>query len=210
MNETLTRRSFLGKTSIYGAGLSLGLSTRLPLAEAAAIKSQEPESLSPVEWRTIEAMTARIIPSGDSPGAPDANCVNFIDKALANEEKNALGMIQNSVAALNLLSKTEAGLEFWQRTPEDLDQLLIRLEDNLVENWPASAAPSAQFFGVVRVLTIMGFLADPKYGGNRDHHGWKLAGYPGPRHHRGGYTDAQMMGEEPIIAMWESKNRTRG
>lgn len=34
-------------------------------------------------------------------------------------------------------------------------------------------------------LTIMGFLADPKYGGNRDFTGWKVAHYPGPSHHRG-------------------------
>ncbi len=53
--------------------------------------------------------------------------------------------------------------------------------------------------------TIIGFLADPKYGGNRDYVGWKLLGYPGPRHARGGYTPEQMLGKEKITAIWGEK-----
>ena len=54
----------------------------------------------------------------------------------------------------------------------------------------------------MRVHTIIAFLADPKYGGNRDYIGWKLMGYPGPRHRHGGYTREQMLGEEKIKAIW--------
>ncbi|MCZ6674612.1 MAG: hypothetical protein O7C75_16915 [Verrucomicrobia bacterium] len=40
-------------------------------------------------------------------------------------------------------------------------------------------------------------------GGNRDYAGWKVVGYPGPRHQAGGYTPGQMVGEEPIRPIWE-------
>ena len=34
--------------------------------------------------------------------------------------------------------------------------------------------------------------------GNRDYIGWKVVGYPGPRHKGGGYTPEQMLGELKI------------
>jgi gluconate 2-dehydrogenase gamma chain len=54
----------------------------------------------------------------------------------------------------------------------------------------------------VRAHTVIGFLADPKYGGNRDFAGWRVSGYPGPRHHRGGYTAEQMAGTAPVQTVW--------
>lgn len=114
-------------------------------------------------------------------------------------------MIQQSVAALNQYSLTKNKQIFCDCTSADQDEMLIGLEDNQLESWPTAAGQPAPFFGFVRALTIMGLLADPKYGGNRDFNGWKLAGYPGPRHHRGGYTDAQMMGEEIVTAVWETE-----
>ena len=47
----------------------------------------------------------------------------------------------------------------------------------------ASAASPAKFFEMVRAHTIMGFLAHPKYGGNRDYAGWRVTGYPDGGHH---------------------------
>ena len=48
----------------------------------------------------------------------------------------------------------------------------------------------------------MGFMADLNYGGNNEMIGWQVACYPGPRHHQGGYTSAQMLGEEAITTLW--------
>lgn len=39
------------------------------------------------------------------------------------------------------------------------------------------AIEQTDFFEMVRVHTIMGFLADPDYGGNRGEVGWKLIGF---------------------------------
>ena len=57
----------------------------------------------------------------------------------------------------------------------------------------------------MREHTVIGFLADPKYGGNRDYIGWKVIGYPGPRHMRGGYTPEQMVGKQKIKAIWDGE-----
>lgn len=203
MKSEFTRRELLGRTSIYGAGISLAMASGLPLAQGAAAASSKPASLDDAQWCTLEAMTGRLIPSGKTPGAVEANCVNFIDKALAHEEQSAASMVREGVTLLDSHCQANWHKPFCKLRPDQQDALLRGLEDGEISSWPADAEPSSQFFGYVRALTIMGFLADPKYGGNRAFGGWQVAGYPGPRHHRGGYTNAQMMGEEDIVPIWE-------
>lgn len=41
------------------------------------------QSLEPAAWATVEAATARLIPTDDLPGAREANVVGFIDRQLA-------------------------------------------------------------------------------------------------------------------------------
>jgi hypothetical protein len=66
----------------------------------------------------------------------------------------------------------------WERVGRESNPLRGVL--GALPEWHASV-PSAQFFEVVRVHTVIGFIADPVHGGNRDYTGWKLRGYPGPR-----------------------------
>ena len=40
-----------------------------------------------------------------------------------------------------------------------------------------TAIENTDFFRAVRTHTVMGFLADPQYGGNREHAGWKVIGF---------------------------------
>ena len=69
-----------------------------------------------------------------------------------------------------------------------------------------SAEPSPDFFETLRSHTLItGFLADPKYGGNRNFVGWKHVGYPGPSHALGGYSEEQMLGKAPVSGVWERK-----
>jgi gluconate 2-dehydrogenase gamma chain len=201
MSNSLTRRDFLSKTTLYGS--SLALSVRLPLAEAAAKLSPAPEVLNASQWRSVEAMTARIIPTDHRPGAVEANCVNFIDKALANEEKDSAESIKECLDTLNTASKSHYNKPFAELANSDQERILTALETNSWKQWPDTATDSSEFFETIRVLTILGFLSDPKYGGNKNYVGWQVAGYPGPRHHRNGYTAKQMVGEEPIVAIWD-------
>ena len=85
------------------------------------------------------------------------------------------------------------------------DEVLAALEAGRAAGWPDGEVTSSEFFETVRSHTVLSFLADPKYGGNRDHAGWKVIGYPGPRHRFGAYTTEQTRGEADIPTVWGGK-----
>jgi gluconate 2-dehydrogenase gamma chain len=198
----LTRRALLQHGTLVGGAALLAGWVPFPRAAKAAAESSEPAVLSPRQWLVLEAMTARIIPTDAQPGAREAGCVNFIDKALANEEAAALPLYQAALAATDAASTSIHGASFIDLTPEQQDAVLARLESGTAKGWPAEAPPSPVFFEAVRAHTVIGFLADPKYGGNRDFSGWKVTGYPGPRHRLGGYSAEQMSGKAPVRTVW--------
>ena len=198
MKPGVSRRRFVRDVGLYGAGAWLSLHVPRPAAAEAAAASTAPATLSPAEWKTLEAITGRLIPSDEQPGAIEANCVNFIDKALAHEDAEARPLYQLGLAGSDTVSAARFGKPFAELGPEHQDQVLASLERGDADGWPDTDVTAPLFFETVRVHTIVGFLADPKYGGNRDEVGWRLVGYPGPRHRVGGYTPAQVEGREPI------------
>jgi len=201
-NTKFTRRDFLRDSTLYGGSLWIALQLPRPNTARAAAASSEPAVLTPAEWKTIEAITGRIIPTDAEPGAIEARCVNFIDKALANEDAQARPLYALGVAGTDAAAERRFERPFVKLTPAEQDELLGLLEAGRAEGWPDGPVASAAFFATVRAHTIIGFLADPKYGGNHDFVGWKVVGYPGPRHHVGGYTPDQMMGRAKIKTVW--------
>ena len=198
----LSRREFFVQSGLYGSALWGLLNLPRPRALEAAQASTRPEVLNGVQWKTVEAVTARIIPTDRDPGALEAGCVNFIDKALAHEDAKMKPIYEKGLAGIDLVSQKKLAKPFVELTPEQQDDILAAVESGKVEGWPSSGAAAAEFFAVVRMHTIVGFLADPTYGGNRDYAGWKVVGYPGGGHHLGGYSPAQMSGKEKIKAAW--------
>jgi gluconate 2-dehydrogenase gamma chain len=199
----ITRREFLAHSALIGGSLWLSIGVPRPRASAAAAASTEPQVLTAEQWKTLEAITARIIPTDDVPGAREAGCVNFIDKALANEDAELRPVYEAGLPAIDAVANKKHDRPFVELTGEEQDALLAELQDGKADGWSAPV-PSQQFFEAVRVQTIIGFLSDPTHGGNRDYAGWKVVGYPGSAHHRGGYTPAQMIGKERIVPVWES------
>ena len=198
----LTRRDFLRDSTIYGGGLWISLSLPRPNAARAAAESSQRAVLTEAEWVTVEAITGRIIPTDHEPGAIEAHCVNFIDKALAHEDAQARPLYALGVAGTEQVAQRRFGRDFSKLVPAEKDLVLVALEQGDAPGWPEGPVSSAAFFATVRAHTILGFLADPKYGGNRDFAGWKVVGYPGPRHHLGGYTPDQMLGRARIKTVW--------
>ena len=198
----MDRREFVGKSAVLGTTFWLLWNVPRPNTLRAAAGSTEALVFSEDEWRAVEAITARIVPTDGDPGAIEANCVNFIDKALANEDADLLPTYREGLPSVDTVAVERFGARFAKIEPDEQDEVLIALESGDVSGWIAASATSEEFFEIVRSHTLIGFLADPKYGGNRDYVGWKLAGYPGPRHDVGGYTPAQMIGEERIRAIW--------
>ena len=201
-DKKLSRRSLLlGSTVAYGSSVFPGLNLQRPLA-LAAMSDPTPQVLNAAQWQTVDAICARVIPTDEEPGAREAQCVNFIDKALANEDAASADDVLTGLSLLDRLCESSHGLPFVRLDTARQDKVLHALQNDAVQPWSTDSPSAADFFELLRTLTIMGFMADPKYGGNADMMGWKVARYPGPRHHQGGYTPAQMVGEEVIVTLW--------
>ncbi len=199
----LSRREFLTSTAMATGAAWISLTLPRPLAAKAAAMSSKPLVLSEKEWKALETITAHIIPSDETPGAVEAGCVNFIDKALANEDAEAAPLYKGGLAALDAVCMKTFEKPYAETEPIHQVALLTMLEDGKLTGWPDEMLPQQQFFETVRVHTVIGFLADPSYGGNKNHAGWKTMGYPGPAHHRRGYTPEQLIGKAPIKSAWD-------
>jgi gluconate 2-dehydrogenase gamma chain len=197
----LTRRQLLAGAAVYGGSAVVAL--HWPRAARAAQESAAPLVFSAQEWQTVDAIAARIVPSDDgTPGAREAGCVNFIDKALAHEEAASRPAYTAGLVAVDGVAMEAHGESFAALSAARQDALLEALQDGTAVGWSEAAGPSPDFFETLRVHTLTGFLADPKYGGNRNWVGWKHVGYPGARHSQGGYTREQMAGTASIRGAW--------
>lgn len=204
MND-MNRRDFVRRTGLYGVGVLAGLHLPRPDAARAATESSAPAVLSAAEWKSLEALTARVIPTDHQPGAREAHCVNFIDKALANEDAAAVPLYKGGLAALDGVAIARSEKPFADLEAKQQDAILRDVDAGTAAEWTLEQLPSPLFFETARQHTIIAFLADPSYGGNRDYAGWKVSGYPGPRHRRGGFTPGQVEGTEPIVPIWDRK-----
>ncbi len=202
MSEPLSRREFVLRSAVYGSSLWVLLNTPRPRAVRAAQDATHREVFREAEWKTVEAITGRIIPTDHEPGAIEANCVTFIDKALAHEDAKMKPHYNKGLVGLDAGAKRRFEKPFVELSPEQQDDVLAALESGKAAGWPRTNVTAGEFFAAVRAHTIIGFLADPKYGGNRDYVGWKVAGYPGGGHHLGGYSPAQLLGKEKIKTAW--------
>src|SRR5579863_4876297 len=114
----------------------------------------------------VDAITAQIIPTDQDPGAREAHCVYFIDKALATFAKSkqsayikGLDDLQQKVQQLY-----PGTAKFSALGSEDQIKVLTAIE-------------KTPFFTTIRNHTVIGFLSRPVHGGNHDKVGWKLIGY---------------------------------
>ncbi len=196
--------SELSRRELLAGAAALWVSACLPRPRAleAASASSEPSALARGEWRAVEAIAARIVPSDHEPGATEAGCVNFIDKALATEDAAALPRYRAALRALDELCHARHGGPFEALSPVVQDALLRELEDGDVPGWSGGDAEPAAFFATVREHAILGFLCDPARGGNRSFAGWRVVQFPGPVHELGGATPEQMLGLVPYRTAW--------
>ncbi len=168
---------------------SLGRCFICPAARAhrAGIGPPHFETLDLVTAGEIEAIANQIIPSADGPGAREAGVIFFIDRALStfaadDREAYRIGMAQFQQKRRELFpnSTTIASLTNQQQIA------LIR------------AIEASEFFELLRTHTVLGFLGNPSYGGNRGGIGWKQIGFEDRMMYQPpfGYYDAQVNGEK--------------
>ena len=149
-----------------------------------AAKSANPsfESLTDEQARELDAITSRLIPTDEAPGAHEAGVVYFIDRALKTFESDSLPTYQKGFA---MVQQRTAELfpgvpRFSAATAEQQDKILTELfaeSERQEGNRRLNPDPSqSDFLGTLRMHTIFGFLVDPEGGGNRDFAGWKAIG----------------------------------
>lgn len=174
-SEEISRRDFVGGVSALGAVWLLAASCTqqdaAPKSDTGHIATESPAPpqelthFSATQAADIDAIASRIIPTDDSPGAHEAGVVFFIDRAMTGFAKDQAPLFDTGLVELNKTVKKTNGADatFAKLTPEQQDTLLKSME-------------KSDFFGAMRFATIAGFLALPKYGGNKDYIGWKFIG----------------------------------
>ncbi len=168
-----SRRDFLIR-SCTGMS-SVWLSARMPEilaaqehAHLAATSSSEAklEFFAPEQATEIEAVAAQILPTDSMPGAREAHVLYFIDRALMTFERDKQKVYLKGLKQLQ--GKTHKMFRPAKRFSELTSEQQIAL---------LKAIEKSEFFDAVRMHTIIGFLANPEYGGNHERIGWKLIGF---------------------------------
>ena len=185
--DNSSRRQFL-ISSLSGVSATW-LAAHWPAALAAQTQAQEAarqgsafQFFSPEQASEVAAIASQIIPSDDTPGATEAHVVYFIDRALSSFDREkrpayveGLKSVQARVTLL-FPGKTR----FSDLSSEQQIQLMTAIEQT-------------DFFELLRIHTVMGFLAKPDYGGNQEEVGWKLIGFEDKMSHHPpfGYYDRE-------------------
>lgn len=186
-----SRRGFLaGSGGLAGAALWRGGLPALLAVSGAACSARDEsaafEVLTAGEGREIEAITARLLPTTDTPGAPEAGVVWFFEKSFGSVMSEQLEFARRGLADFQagIPAEFPGAQRFSDLDEADQDAYLAAQEDT-------------PFFGLVHFMTLCGFFGMSSHGGNRDHVGWQLLGFP-TAHHTAwqppfGYYDAEYL-----------------
>jgi gluconate 2-dehydrogenase gamma chain len=188
-SKARSRRSFLvdsaaGLNAAWVAANLPGILAAQEHARQAAESGKLPrlEVFTEAQAAEIEAITAQIVPADETPGAREARCVYFIDRALSTFARGSQPAYMQGLR--DLQAKTQqlypSASKFSALTSEQQIKTLTEIE-------------KTPFFNMVRTHTVIGFFARPEHGGNYDKIGWKLIGYEDSLNHKPpfGYYDAQ-------------------
>jgi gluconate 2-dehydrogenase gamma chain len=171
----LSRRHFLQSAgSLSGAAyLRLASPALIAITESACTAKRDAAPFNVLldrEATDFAAIAARLIPTTDTPGATEAGVIYFIDNAFADAMRGLLdgarAGLEHFNAALAMAHPGADGLA--SLATGDQDAFLATQEDS-------------EFFELAWLLTVFGFFAMPKHGGNRNYVAWDLIGFEG--HH---------------------------
>ncbi len=183
------RRGFLVNA---GGSLSLAwLTANWPAALAASAHARSAAlAAAPPEFKffsaeqavEVTAITSRIIPSDDSPGAKEAGAVYFIDNCLATIAVDQQPVYREGLAKFqeDIRNMFPGVDKFSAGSVEQQDKFLHEVEviPDVTGRRQRYSKGSSDFFEAIRTHTVAAFLVDPEseYGGNRGGVGWKLIG----------------------------------
>jgi gluconate 2-dehydrogenase subunit 3-like protein len=136
----------------------------------------QPTFFQASEFRMVEALTERIIPRSDTPGAKDAGVTLLIDKAIVADASVA-EPFRAGLADLNAVSVSTYGQEFVELTEQQ--QIAVLTPMSLQPD-----SPLGKFFAMVKDMTIDAYYKTEA--GLKTELGWRgntfLPSFPGCQH----------------------------
>ena len=152
----------------------LGIAAALTLWRSAAVHAAATDAQRSTEWRffnareagTVDAIVAQIIPTDTTPGAREMGVARFIDHGLADFLAPLAGAFRAGLADFET--------QYRSRNPHS--QEFASLPSVRQIEW-LQQVDHTPFFETLQQLTVLGALAMPQYGGNRDGLGWQLIGF---------------------------------
>ncbi|MBN3724624.1 gluconate 2-dehydrogenase subunit 3 family protein [Burkholderia sp. Ac-20379] len=209
-NPSITpgRRAFLRGVAVAApAAIAVGGgyvgTTVAALADGKAAPYQ-PTFFDADEWRTLNALVDRMIPSDAlGPGALEAGVAEFIDRQMNtpygigglwymhgpfHPDASPLMGYQLSLSPRELYRAALGGLDramlaahgkrFLALDEASKDAAIGGLEHGTLQ---IGAFPSEAFFDQMLKNTREGYFCDPAHGGNKSMGGWRMIGFPGAR-----------------------------
>ena len=188
---SLSRRGFLQSAGSLTGAIYLKMlgPAAAAITQAACTAKQQSapfKTLTNAEADSFAAIAARIIPTTDTPGATEAGVIYFIDNALADFISEFRDAARDGFDAFTAaLAATDGGAAAFHELSEDDQDAFLRSQED------------SEFFDLMWMLTIFGFFAMEKYGGNKDYLAWDLIGFEGNHggwHYPFGHYDAEVHG----------------
>ena len=177
-------QSVTGLSTAWVAANYSGILAAQKHVQLAAKAGQRPQLgfFTDAQAAEVEAMAAQIIPTDDTPGAREAHCLYFIDRALSTFARPSQPVFTKGLQDLQ---------ETAQRLFPDAGKFSALASDRQIK--VLSEMEKTPFFRTVRTHTVLGFFSRPVHGGNLDKVSWKLIGYDDSLNHKPpfGYYDAQ-------------------
>jgi hypothetical protein len=176
-----TRRDALRLLTIAPAALASAQQTKEVETQPGHVQTPAPAAplpgfLQPPELQAIEAMSERIIPHTDTPGAKDVGVAHLIDKAIV-ADPSLMQPYRAGIADLNNLAIGSYGKEFAALDEKQQNALLTNL--SLETN-----SDMSKFFQMVKDMTIDAYYKTEA--GLKTELGWHgntfLASFPGCDH----------------------------
>jgi gluconate 2-dehydrogenase gamma chain len=132
------------------------------------------------EARTVEAITERLIPTDQDPGAQWAGVVRYIDRQLAGRFsfRPFRELYRQGLAGVDQTSAALFHAAFVELSEEQQVAVLKAVEKGQAPGEIWKRVPAREFFGAVLNHTMQGYYGDPRHGGNRDGVGWRALGLP--------------------------------
>jgi hypothetical protein len=113
----------------------------------------------------VAAVCEHIVPSGDTAGAREAHAVNFIDQSLSTYFAQLAPSYRDGLSGFQTKFRAAQPAKSFAAAGND-EQLAF-----------LASVDQTPFFELTRMLTVLGLLASPKYGGNFQGCGWKMLGF---------------------------------